>query len=161
CNLLLSLYHVAWGSDFSKCAFLEICVEDQAKKQFTVFASSLAWNGKPVSGDPETIVEKVYGCFEMWCANSMEYEDKALSAHNLSTPIVAFVFQDQADPVVFGVKLESGDVTFNPHTKESFPTLEEFETTNHAYLKSLKTYLESNSVGLAGSSKGASNESPK
>lgn len=161
CNLLLSLYHVAWRSDYSKCAFLEICVEDQAKKQFTIFASSLAWNGKPVSSDPETLVEKVYGFFEMWCANSMEYEDKALSAHNLSTPIVAYIFQDQADPVVFGVKLESGNVVFNPHTKELFPTLEGFEAANQTYLKSLKTYLESNSVGLPGSSKSASNESPQ
>jgi hypothetical protein len=62
---------------------------------------------------------------------------------------------------VFGVNLEGVNVTFKPHTKESFPTFEGYETANHAYLKSLKAYLESNSIGLPGSSKSASNVSPQ
>ncbi|MGO8927743.1 MAG: endonuclease NucS domain-containing protein [Limisphaerales bacterium] len=161
CNLLLSLYHVGSCSDYSRCAYLEICVEDRVGKQFTVLASSLAWNGKPVSIAPEALVENVYGFFEMSCANGAEYEDRAMSAHNLSTPIVAFRFQDQIEPAVCGVKLDGGKLTFTPLATESFPTLEGFETANQAYLKSLKAYLESNLVGLLGSNASASNESPQ
>lgn len=159
CNILFSLYHVSWRSDYSKCAFLEICVEDQTKKQFTAYASALAWNGKPIAVDTEKLVEDVYGFFEVWASNSAEYEDKALSAHNLSTPIVAFVLNDQADSVVCGVKVENGELQLLPYTKESFPTMEGFETANAAYLKSLKAYLEKYSVGLPGSSNASSESS--
>lgn len=152
CNLLLSLYHIAWRSDYSRCAYLEVCTEDEVKRDFRVFASSLAWNGKPVSKSPETVVEDVYGCFEMWCANSPDFEDRALSAHNLSTPIVEFHFQNQTEPSARAVMLETGKLAFKPLANESLPTLEKYESENRDYLSALKAYLESQSVGLPGSS---------
>lgn len=133
CNLLLSLYHVAWQNDYSRCATAEVCVEDEGKKEFRVFASGLAWNGEPVSKTPENIVEDVYGCFEMWCADSPRFEDSALSAHNLSTPIVEFQFKNQDDPSMRAVVAESGEVTFKSLAKDSLPTLEGFETRNRDY----------------------------
>lgn len=151
CNLPMSLYYVAWRDDYSRCAHLELCIEDEIKGELWLVVSCLAWDGRAISNSPEDLVEEVYGGFEMWWMNSPEFEDAALAAHHLSTPIVEFRFSKQGEPSAYTVALESDQLTFKSLAKESMPSLEGFDSVNRKYLSALKAYLEEMSVGLPGS----------
>ena len=155
-NLLMSLYPVASSGDLTKCARLEIMLEDDGSKCVRVLVSLLAWNGKAVEQTPEQIVRSVYGSADNWMAaqhfhETHTYEAKMLAAHNLCAPLVEFRYaENKASSASLLAKGISG-LSRKPFDVDTVKDMQEFLAGNRKYLKALQAFLETQIIALPGS----------
>lgn len=151
-NFPLTLFHLS-ADDSSKCAHLEIVVDDASSGLTRILFSVLAWDGKVVKDPPGKMMKRVYNSFSEWTSRTHfhethEMEDKAMAAHGFSTPLVEVTLSPGGPPEFRELTASRGSVIRSPFIPQRYKDAADFVRENRPYLNSLQQYLRKRVGGI-------------
>ena len=152
-NLLISLYAIGAGRNFTRCPHLEIVIEDSKSKCVRFLLGFLVWNGRRINQTPSMIIRGLYGDLFGWAmANqfgaTFEREAAALAAHNLQAVIVEWRFQRDSESGPHELGLKNGRLVRGNPSEWAYNSIYEFAEFNKTYLSQLVTEFEGFSHGI-------------
>lgn len=151
-NFPMTLFHLRDG-DCSTCPHLEIAVDCAPVREVRILISVLAWNGKVLADPPSRIMKRIYGSFDQWTwkthfHETRDKEDKAMSAHGFSTPVVEMVLSHNQQPQAREVTISRGMLVRTPLVPGRNQDVSDFVRRNGKYLDSLQKYLRARIGGI-------------